>query len=54
MDEEREIEWPEPREDPDEEPFEPWARRREELMDRWRGWDDVADAEGDAEPELLQ
>jgi len=36
---EREVVWPEPREDPDEEPAEPWAR----LLDRakrWEGWDD--------------
>lgn len=46
--------WPEPRDDPDEEPFEPWARKMEERLDRWRGWDVGADEEGLPEPELQQ
>ena len=38
-DEERTVEWPAPLEDPDEEPFEPWARLQERA-ERWAGWDD--------------
>jgi len=35
--EEREIVWPEPREDPDEEPTEPWAKRDPDKRDwPWR------------------
>jgi hypothetical protein len=30
---EQEVEWPEPQEDPEEEPTEPWAKRDEEQPD---------------------
>lgn len=36
MSEERKLEWPEPREDPEEEPFEPWARPFSERDWPWR------------------
>lgn len=34
----REIEWPKPREDPDEEPNEPWARAGQHSGREWDGW----------------
>jgi hypothetical protein len=42
-DEKREVEWPEPCEDPDEEPTEPWAKlalrkKGEELLE-WKEWE---------------
>jgi len=30
--------WPEPREDPEEEPAEPWARFLQEKVEEWEGW----------------
>jgi hypothetical protein len=42
MNDEREIQWPEPREDPPEEPVEPWAKLVEhqlaEEIVEWEGW----------------
>ena len=36
---EDEVAWPGPSAEPEEEPFEPWARLRERAL-RWEGWDD--------------
>jgi len=45
-----EVEWPDPQEDPEEEPVEPWARRVEERLDRWKGWDAGVDEKSNPEP----
>lgn len=39
-DEEREIEWPGPREDPNEEPSEPWAREGQPRERPFAAWKD--------------
>jgi hypothetical protein len=51
MSDEREVQWPDPRPDPDQEPAEPWARENDEgpvqrLAERI--WDKVTG--GDDEP----
>lgn len=37
---EEEVTWPGPREDPDEEPSEPWARAGQHPQRPWDGWRD--------------
>jgi hypothetical protein len=36
---EREVKWPRPRKDLDEEPSEPWARQGQHPKRPWEGWE---------------
>jgi len=50
------VEWPEPREDPDEEPSEPWAKLKDRIETpgfrpvRWLGWAEYEPEEDDGSP----